>query len=349
MDTPTLPAIIEDVEALEALLSHPTPELIESVSKLNGDITILGVGGKMGPTLARLLKNTINASGKNYRVIGVDRFHEGSERVRQMIEDNGIETVTCEMLEWDQLDALEKTPNVIYMAGFKFGSAQNEALTWAINTYLPGMVVQAFRGSRITALSSGNIYPFIPPSHGGSRETDPVAPIGEYAQSTLGRERIFSYWSGATETPVTLVRLNYAAELRYGVLLDIAETVYRGEPVDVTMGAMNCIWQGDANTAIIQSLELAEAPPRVLNLTGPETLSLRRVAGEFGRLFDLEAEYTGEEAETALLNNAADCFKLYGLPKVNAYRIMEWIAHWVKKGNPTLSKPTHFQTRNGKF
>ena len=342
-----LPDTIKDVATLEEVLSQPTPELVEAAKKLEGDVTILGVGGKMGPTLAKLLRNCMNEAGNKAKVIGVDRFPDNA--VRDKLAQAGVETVNCELLDQAQMDSLAVTPYVIYMVGMKFGSTGKEALTWAINSYLPGMVVKHFAGSRIAALSSGNVYKFAPVSSGGSRESDPVEPIGEYAQSTLGRERIFTYWSEATNTPVTLIRLNYAVELRYGVLLDVANQVYNGETVDVTMGNLNCMWQGDANAAIIQALQLAEAPPFVMNITGPEILSVRKVADEFGKLFGKEPKFEGEEAPTALLNNAAAHFKRFGFPRVSAGRAIQWIAEWVKAGGATLDKPTHFQTRDGKF
>ena len=343
----SVPDRIDDVAGLENTLSQPTPELVESVAELKGDVTILGVGGKMGPTLAKLLRNSMNAAGNTSKVIGVSRFSDAS--VVNNLNDAGVETIPCDMMDQSQMDALPVTPYVIYLVGMKFGSTGREAQTWAINTYLPGMVVNHFKGSRIAALSSGNVYRFAPVASGGSREVDPVEPVGEYAQSTLGRERIFSYWSETTDTPVTLIRLNYAAELRYGVLLDIAQQVYNGDTVDLTMGALNCIWQGDANAAVIQSLHMATAPPSILNLTGPEVLSVRKIAEEFGERFDKEPVFAGEEAPNALLNNASECFKRFGYPRVSAGKVIEWIAHWVQQGGATLSKPTHFQTRDGKF
>jgi len=342
-----LPDTIDDVAALEDVLASPSPDLVADVDELQGDVAILGVGGKMGPTLARLLKAALDAAGKTNRVVGVDRFTDSA--ARKPFEDAGIETVACNLLDPKEMAALDVSPNVIYMVGMKFGATGQEPLTWAINSYLPGMVVQHFAGSRIAALSSGNIYHLTPVALGGSIETDVPSPVGEYAQSTLGRERIFEHWSGTTGTPVTLVRLNYSVELRYGVLLDIATNVAAGQPVDVAMGNLNCIWQGDANAAVIRSLALADTPPCVINVTGPEILSVRRLAEGFGELSGTEPVCVGEEAPTALLSNAAAYYRRFGYPRVSIARVMEWIAHWVKIDGPTLNKPTHFQTRDGKF
>jgi len=342
-----LPELIENEPALDELLTIPSPELVESVRGISGDVMVLGVGGKMGPTLAILLRRALDAAGSPARVIGVSRF--SGPGLRERLHTRGVETIPCDLLDPARLAALPKADTVIYLVGMKFGSTGAENLTWAMNTYLPGMVAQHFAGARIVALSTGNVYPLTPVMGGGSRETDPVGPVGEYAQSCLGRERIFSYWTEKTGSPLTLVRLNYAAELRYGVLLDIAQKVHAGEPVDLATGNFNCIWQGDANSIVIRALEIAGSPPAVLNLTGPETLSVRRVARQFGDLFGMEVTYSGEEAPTALLSNAGFCFRRFGYPRVPAQQIIEWTAHWVKIGGPTLNKPTHFETRDGKF
>jgi len=342
-----LPELIENEPALDELLTIPSPELVESVRGISGDVMVLGVGGKMGPTLAILLRRALDAAGSPARVIGVSRF--SGPGLRERLHTRGVETIPCDLLDPARLAALPKADTVIYLVGMKFGSTGAENLTWAMNTYLPGMVAQHFAGARIVALSTGNVYPLTPVMGGGSRETDPVGPVGEYAQSCLGRERIFSYWTEKTGSPLTLVRLNYAAELRYGVLLDIAQKVHAGEPVDLATGNFNCIWQGDANNIVIRALEIAGSPPAVLNLTGPETLSVRRVARQFGDLFGMEVTYSGEEAPTALLSNAGFCFRRFGYPRVPAQQIIEWTAHWVKIGGPTLNKPTHFETRDGKF
>ena len=341
------PPLIEDEQALDEVLTRPSPELVASVAGIKGDVMILGVGGKMGPTLAVLLCRAMREAGIDAQVIGVSRF--STSRLRTQLEESGVKTVPCDLLDPKQLARLPRVPTVIYLVGMKFGSANQESLTWAMNTYLPGMVAQHFAGSRIVALSTGNVYPLTPVQHGGCRESDPVGPVGEYAQSCLGRERIFAYWAEKTGSPLALLRLNYAAELRYGVVMDIAQQVYHREPVDLTMGNFNSIWQGDANSVIIRAREIADAPPCVLNLTGPETLSVRQLARQFGSIFGVEPVFTGEEAPTALLSNAGSCHARFGYPRVSIQQIVAWTAHWVKIGGPTLNKPTHFQTRDGKF
>jgi dTDP-4-dehydrorhamnose reductase len=343
----SLPRYIDDESMLDEVLSRPSAGLVESVGKIEGDIVILGVGGKMGPTLALLLKRALNEAGASNNMLAVSRF--GSGTTRQQFEDAGIETLAADLLDPAQLESVPRMPNVIYLVGMKFGATGQEDLTWAMNTYLPGMVAQHFRGSRIVALSTGNVYPLVSVSDGGSREGDLTNPVGDYAQSCLGRERMFRFWTAQTGSPLCLVRLNYAAELRYGVLVDVARQVYNGDAVDVTMGHLNCVWQGYANEVVIRALEIAGTPPRELNLTGPETLSVRRLARKFAERFDVEPGIVGEEAPTALLNDASECFDLFGYPSVSIDRLIEWIAHWTQIDGPTLNKPTKFQTRDGKF
>lgn len=342
-----LPLLIEDEQTLDDVLTRPTPELVEAVSRIVGDVAILGVGGKMGPTLAILLRRAIEEAGTRTQVIGVSRFTRG--QLRTQIEEAGVHTISCDLLDPDQLAILPHAQSVIYMVGMKFGSTEQAELTWAMNTYLPGMVTRHFAGARIVALSTGNVYPLMPVRHGGCRETGLVGPVGEYAQSCLGRERIFSYWSQKTASPLALVRLNYAVELRYGVVLDVARQVYDRQPVDLAMGSFNCIWQGDACSAIIRALDLADICPAIMNLTGPETVSVRRLAERFGRLFGVEPTFASEEQETALLSDASQCHARFGYPRVPLDQIVEWTAHWVRTGGATLDKPTHFQARDGRF
>jgi len=239
--------------------------------------------------------------------------------------------------------------NVFYLAGMKFGAVDNLPLTWAVNTYLPGLVAEHFRDSGIVAFSTGCVYPLVPAGSGGSVESDPPAAIGEYAQSCLGRERMFAYGSNKYKTPVTLIRLNYSVEMRYGVLVDIATKVLNREPVDLTMGYFNVIWQGDMNNFVLRSLEYTASPPRIMNITGPETLSVKEVAQEFGRLFGITPQFQGSESETALLSNSDDAFRLFGKPEIPASRIIIWIAEWLKEGRRLLGKPTHFEVRDGKY
>ncbi len=342
-----LPEYIETEDELEDVLSTPSPEVVESVSQLDGDIIILGVGGKIGPSLAQMAARAVKEAGSNKRIIGVDYVY--SDPIRARLEDAGLELLQCDLLDRDAVAGLPQVENVIFMAGMKFGSTGAEHRTWAMNVYMPGIVAERFRDSRILVFSSGNIYGLVPVLHGGSTEADPVNPEGDYAQSVVGRERMFEYASHKYGTRVLQFRLNYAVELRYGVLYDVAEKVYNKQPVDVTMGHYNCIWQGDVNAFVLRSIPFAASPPRILNVTGPEIVSVRWVARRFGELFGVEPIIEGCEADTALLSNTAQAAGLFGYPKVPLDRIMHWIAHWVEIGGPTLGKPTHYETRDGKF
>ncbi len=341
------PDIIESEEQLEDALTIPGPELVASMARLEGDILILGVAGKMGPTLARLARRAIDAADTKAKVIGVARFSQAE--VRDQLEAVGVQTVPADLLDEDALTALPDAPNVIYMAGRKFGSTGREDLTWAMNTYLPGRVAARYRTSRIVALSTGNVYPFSPVDSGGPTEEHPTEPVGEYAQSCLGRERMFQYFSTTFGTPVAIVRLNYAVDLRYGVLMDIGWKVRQGQPIPLAMGYANVIWQGDANAAILRCLEHCASPPFVLNLTGPETFSIRRTAEAFGQRFGKKPIFEGTETDTALLSNVGRYVELMGGPHVDLARLIEWAAYWIEHDGATLNKPTHYETRDGKF
>jgi nucleoside-diphosphate-sugar epimerase len=332
---------------LEDLLALPTPATIEAVARLDGDLVILGAGGKMGPSLALLAKRSLDAAGVSQRVICVSRFGAGDLVGR--LRTHGIETIVADLLDRDQLWQLPEAANVVYLAGFKFGASGAPHFTWAMNCYLPALVADRYRSARIVALSTGNVYPFVSVESGGATEEAATAPIGDYAQSCLGRERMFEYMAESSGTRSVLVRLNYATDLRYGVLLDVAQRVAAGEPVDVTMGWFNTIWQGDANAVVLRAFELASAPPDVLNVTGAELISIREAAGRFAQLFGRPATFVGAEAPSALLSNAARCHALFGPPAVPADTLIEWTAEWVKKGLPTLGKPTHFEARDGNF
>jgi nucleoside-diphosphate-sugar epimerase len=340
-------SLIETEAELEQVMTQPSAEVISAVSEMEGDLMILGVGGKMGPTLARLAKRAIDEAGVRKRVIGVSRF--SNPKFVKDLNDSGIETLSCDLLNQAELEALPEIPNLIYMAGMKFGATGNEALTWAMNVYLPGMIAQKFRQSKIVLFSTGNVYPLTPVTHGGCTESDATAPIGEYAQSCLGRERIFEYFCRHHKIPGVIIRLNYAIDLRYGVLLDVAQKVNAGAPIDLTMGHCNVIWQGEANAVVLRSFALCATPPALLNLTGPETVSIRWLAKRFGELFGNEPVFVGQEADTALLSNAGKCHALFGYPKVSLEQMVQWVAHWVVIGGPTLDKPTHFEERAGKF
>jgi dTDP-4-dehydrorhamnose reductase len=342
-----LPERITTETALEELLSRPDPALVASLGRLEGDLLILGVAGKMGPTLARMARRALDAAGNPARVIGVSRF--SSPGIREQLEAAGVQTLSADLLDRQAVAQLPDAPHVILMAGRKFGSTGGEPLTWAMNAYVPALVAERYRASRIVAFSTGNVYDLSPVSGGGSTETTPPHPIGEYAQSCLGRERILAHFAQQNGTPMTLMRLNYAVELRYGILLDVARQVFAGQPIDLTMGNANVIWQGDANRYALRCLELAANPPTILNVTGPEIISIRAIARQFGELFGVEPRFQGQEADTALLNNAARAHRLFGYPYVPLGTIVRWVAHWVSIGGATLDKPTHFQEREGKF
>lgn len=339
--------IIRNEVELEAALSAPNEADIDAARQWGGDLLLLGVGGKMGPSLALRAVKAARAAGVPHKVTGVSRFSD--ERARALLEEAGVKTIPANLLDEDDLAGLPDAPNVIYMAARKFGSTGDEGYTWAMNTYLPGRVAERFRSSRIVSFSSGNVYPFVPVTSGGATEETPTEPVGEYAISALGRERMFTHFSQVNGTPVTLLRLNYAVEMRYGVLFDIGRKVFAREPVDVTMGNANVIWQGDANSVCLRSLLHASSPPLVLNLTGPETLSVRWIAREFGRHFGVTPEFTGEESPRALLNNAARCFQMFGYPTVSVAELIETTARWIGAGGRALGKPTHFEVRDGKF
>lgn len=341
------PSRINDEAQLEDLLSDPLPEVIAALAALQGDILILGVGGKIGPSLARMAKRASEAAGVARRIIGVALFE--SEHVRAELERDGIEAIHGDLLNRAFLESLPDVPNVIFMAGMKFGSVANLPLTWAINCYLPALVAERFRGSRIVAFSTGCVYPLVPIGGGGSLETDPPQPVGEYAQSCLGRERMFEYASRHYHTPVAIIRLNYAVEMRYGVLVDIAQKVFAGEPINLSMGHVNVIWQGDVNAMVLRCLQHCQSPALLLNVTGPETVAVRWLATQFGTLFGKEPKFIGQESDTALLSNAARAFGLFGYPRIPLEVLIRWTADWIASGRPLLHKPTHFEVRNGKF
>ena len=339
--------MIKTETQLESYLSEPTDEVIAAIAALEGDILILGVGGKVGPTLAKQAKRAIDCAGITKRVIGVSRF--STSGVQESLQEAGIETIAADLLSENSLQNLPNTRNVILMAGRKFGSIGNESLTWAMNSYMPGRVAEKFRTSRLVVFSTGNVYPLTPVSHGGATENSPVAPIGEYAQSCLSRERICTYFSSQFGTPMAILRLNYAIDLRYGILLDIAEKVYAEEPIPLEMGNVNVIWQGDANAVALRAFTHCQSPPLILNVTGPETISIRYLASCFGALLKKSPRFEGEEAATALLSNASRYHQLFGYPRVSLRQMIKWVAEWVRIDGTTLRKPTQFEVRDGKF
>jgi nucleoside-diphosphate-sugar epimerase len=332
------------LEELDDRLSEPTPAVVAALDQLDGDVMILGAAGKMGPTLARMAKRAV---GAGRRVIAVSRFSDPVTRAALELAE--VETIGADLLDVDALLALPDVENIVFMAGMKFGATGNEPLTWAMNSFLPGLVCQRFTTSRIAAFSTGNVYPLTPLHQGGSVETDAPGPVGEYAQSCLGRERIFEYFANTYETPVALLRLNYAVELRYGVLCDIARKVWEGTRISVAMAAVNVVWQGDANAWALQSLAHASSPATLFNLAGPEQLSVRRLATQLGALLGKEPLFEDEQAPLALLSNGQKAHRAFGYPTVPIEQILEWTAEWIKNGGPTLGKPTKFEVRDGKF
>ncbi len=338
---------IESVESLEEQMARPSALDRESVRRLEGDFIVLGAGGKMGPSLARRIKRAANAAGVSRRVIAVSRF--SSAALIDELNQNGIETIACDLLDRDAVAKVPVCKNVLFLSGRKFGSTDRPDLTWVTNTVIPAHVACHYRNSRIVAFSTGNVYPLVTLSSGGSVESDAPGPVGEYAQSCLGRERVFEYYSREHGTPCLLFRLNYAVDLRYGVLVDIARSVFTGQPVDLTIPASNVIWQGDANSYALRCLEHCSSPARVLNVTGPEVISVRRVAESFAGLLHREPVFKGEEGNRALLSNASLCHSLLGHPEVKLEVLMHWVAHWVERGGVSLDKPTKFEVADGRF
>lgn len=342
-----LPETIDNVEQLDELLSRPTPQAVEALAQTQGDLILLGIAGKMGPTLAQMIIRCDQEAGVRRHLFGVSRFSDESSR--QPLEDLGIETIKGDLLDAEFIDSLPDVPNVIYMAGMKFGATGNEPLTWAMNTFLPSLVCTKYRNSRITAFSTGNIYGLVTAPGSGSVETDKPNPVGEYAMSCLGRERMFEYFSQSLNIPTTLIRLNYATECRYGVLVDIAQQVYQEKPIDVSMGYVNVIWQGDANAMTLCSLPDSTSPANYLNVAGPQILSVRELCEQFGKLFGKQPQFTGSESQNALLNNGQYGQQHYGSPQVEIDQQIKWIADWIQNDRRLLGKPTHFESRSGKF
>lgn len=342
-----IPNLIETEAQLDDVLTQPGAGLVEFVKGLPSPLLVLGAGGKMGPTLAVLARRAAEAAGHPLRVIAVSRFNDANARA--WLESRGVETISCDLFNRDAVAALPEAKNIIYLVGLKFGTSQNPALTWAANTLVPAAVAERFRSSRLVTLSTGNVYPLVPVAGGGATESHPLTPLGEYANAAVARERIFEYHAQRYGTPLVLVRLNYAVELRYGVLRDVAEKVWRGEPVDLSNGYFNCIWQGDANDMIIRALTLAANPPSPLNLTGPNVLSIRSIATRLGELMGKAAKLTGVEAGDALLSNASRAIELLGPPLVSLEDVLRWTAHWVRRDGRSLNKPTHFEVRDGKY
>ena len=338
-------AILTD-NALEERLTAPSEQDVAFASRLEGDLIILGAGGKMGPSLALRISRAIQRAGLKHRVIAVVR--KDTNGVFRRLSDR-VEVVEADLLDPKGFDNLPDAPNVVFMVGRKFGSVADLPLTWATNSWIAGLAAQRFRRSRIVMFSTGNVYPFVSVDGPGANERTPVAPTGEYAQSVLARERIFEHFSNTNRTPILLFRLNYAIDLRYGVLLDICEKVSSGEPIDLTTGFVNVIWQGDANSYCLRSFALCDSPAGILNVTGPKKLSVRDVAERFGHRLGKRPNFVGTEAETALLSDASRCTQLLGPPGTSEEQLIEMTVDWYSAGGTTLGKPTRFERRDGNF
>lgn len=314
---------------------------------MSGDLLVLGAGGKMGPSLARMARRAADAAQRTCRVIAVSRFSD--EQVRRQLDDAGVVTLSGNLLDTQFLRSLPECENVMFMAGFKFGATGSPEATWATNAYLPGAVMNQFQGSRIVAFSTGNVYGMTDATSRGSVETDELRPVGEYAMSAVGRERVIAYFSKAQRTPTAILRLNYAVELRYGVLVDLATKVFRNEPISLEMGYFNCIWQADANAMALACFDLTATPSRVLNLTGPEIVSTRAVCEQFGTLMNRSVRFVGQETSNALLSDASKTLKLLGPLETSLEKMLTWTADWVSRGGENWNRPTHFEVRDGKF
>jgi nucleoside-diphosphate-sugar epimerase len=338
-----LPDAISDIAALDDLLCRPSQALIDDLAKVDDDIMILGVAGKMGPTLAGLAK----AALPHRRVIGVARFSDASAKT--WLEARGVETISCDLLDQAAIATLPKVPNIVFMAGRKFGAEGDLSLTWAMNAHVPALVAQAFRESRIVAFSTGCVYPFVPVNGKGADETVSPNPPGEYAQSCVGRERMFEYFSRQFSTPGRLFRLNYAIDMRYGVLYDIASKVLQGKPIDVSLGHVNFIWQGDASAQALRCLAHCDTPTSPINVSGHEILAVRDLAAKFGQLLGRDPVLVGKEEPTAWLTDTSQAVKLFGLPIVDTDQLIAWTADWVARSMPNLGKPTKYEVRDGRY
>jgi len=334
-------------ELLNEKLTTPSKRLLLDMRKISGDILVLGAGGKMGPSLCILAKKALDAIGSSQRVIAVSRFSDN--RVVEQFTKYNIKMIKLDLLEEGALHMLPDAENLIFMAGKKFGTSDGEEYTWAMNTYLPGLVAHRFKESSIVVFSSGNIYPMMPiDGDGASEDTQPV-PIGEYAMSCLGRERAFGYVSLKYGTKILMYRLNYAVDLRYGVLHDLAQRIIHGQPIGLESSAFNCIWQGDANEMAIRCLLLVDSPARALNVSGPEKIDVRYAAGKLGEYLGKTPTFEGDMADCVLLSDATKAISMFGQPNVSLDTLLMWQAEWILQGGRSLNKPTHSEERTGKF
>ena len=334
-------------EKLNQMLTDPSEALVRDMARLQGDLMILGAGGKMGPTLCVLAKKAVEKSGVPRRVIAVSRFSD--PLATGLLREYGVETISCDLTDRTQLNALPDAENIVFMAGVKFGTTGSEANTWHMNAAVPAFVADRFRGGRMVVFSSGNVYPIVPVSSGGSRECDPVGPIGEYTQSVQARERIFEYAARKYGSKVLIFRLNFAVDLRYGVLYDMAQRILAGEPIALDTPVLNCIWQGSANEMALRSLLHAESPANIMNVTGPEIVSVRSAAQQLGQYLGKEPIFAGTEGTDAYLNNAERAMEVFGYPAVSIHKLIRWQAEWILDGGRGLNKPTHFEERKGSY
>jgi nucleoside-diphosphate-sugar epimerase len=342
-----LTAFIQSEEELEQILSSPSDALVEFIPSVRSPLLVLGAGGKMGPTLAVMAKRAAIQAGHPLEVIAVSRFSDAN--AREALENAGVRTFSCDLLERDALRELPESSNIIYLVGLKFGTAKNPAATWAMNTIVPANVVQRFPNSTMVALSTGNVYPLSIMERGGSKETDPLTPLGEYANAAVARERLFEFYAAKHNTPIALIRLFYAIELRYGVLVDLARKVLDGDAIDLSTGYFNCIWQRDANDMIIRSLSLASTPPSSWNLCHREIFRVRDVASELGELLGSPPLFKGTSSNSALLGNPARLCQALGTPSTSMEQVLRWTADWIKRGGRNLGRPTHFEVRDGVY
>ncbi|MGB2716253.1 MAG: NAD-dependent epimerase/dehydratase family protein [Vicinamibacterales bacterium] len=343
----TLPDRIDSEATLEDALARPSDRDLEFAQRLDGDVLIVGAGGKMGPSLARRIRRALQHASNRNRIIAASRFSSSSARAD--LDRDGIETLACDLLDPAQIAALPRCPNVLFLAGRKFGTLDRTDLTWVTNTVVPARVAEHFSSSRLVVFSTGNVYPLVPATSLGSREDDVPMPVGEYAQSCLGRERVVEYVSHEHRTPALIYRLNYAVDLRYGTLVDIARKVFSSEPVDLTVGFFNAIWQGDANSYAFRGLSLCSSPPTILNVTGSERIAVRETAEWFGRTFGRQPRFLNTEGPVALLSDSRRCRSLLGEPEVSLEKLRYWVAEWVSAGGASLNKPTHFEVTDGRF
>jgi len=342
-----LPARFDTENDLVDFLAAPGPKDVEAAAASDGPLVILGAGGKMGPTLAVRAARARAAAGCKEPVFAVSRYSD--QATHDWITAAGVRTIVAELTDPQTYPQLPDAPDVIFMAARKFGTGADAALTWTTNAFIPGLAADRYRDSRIVAFSTGNVYPLVPVGSGGATEETPLNPVGEYAWSALARERVFQSFSLRFGTPILILRLNYAVELRYGVLTDLAQRIVSGTPIDLAMGAVNVIWQGDANSICLRSFALASSPPAVLNLTGPGSLSVRWLAEELGKRLNIEPHFLGTERDNALLNDATRALNRFGPLQVDVESVLDWVADWVLRWGATFDKPTHFEVRDGQF